>query len=60
MSNNCYTLFIGIFSFSRFKVTIEEEALIDDTFCACISIKGSQVEKALGMMKNYSMLSLHP
>lgn len=42
---------------SRFKVTIKGEAEIDGTFCACISIKGSQVEKALGMMKNYSMLS---
>lgn len=42
---------------SRFRVTIEGDATIEETFCACVSIEGPQAEKALGMMKNYTFLS---
>ncbi len=42
---------------SRFKVKIQGESEIKETYCAFINIECSQFEKALGMMKNYSMLS---
>ena len=42
---------------SRFKVKIEGTAEINEMSCACISVSSSQVEKALGMMKNYAILS---
>ncbi len=42
---------------SRFKVKIDGESEIKETYCAFISIECSQIEKALGMMKNYSILT---
>ena len=42
---------------SRFQVTIEGESEIEETFCAVISLKGLQVEKAKGMMQNFTLLS---
>jgi len=42
---------------SRFKVKIDGESEIKETYCAFISIECSQIEKALGMMKNYSVLT---
>ena len=42
---------------SRFKVKIDGESEIKETYCAFISIECSQIEKAMGMMKNYSILT---
>ena len=42
---------------SRFKVKIDGESEIKETYCAFISIECSQIEKAMGMMKNYSLLT---
>jgi len=42
---------------SRFAIKIEGESEINETYCAFISIECKQIEKALGMMKNYSLLS---
>ena len=42
---------------SRFKVTIEGESEIKETYCAFISVECKQIQKALGMMKNYSLLT---
>lgn len=42
---------------SRYKVKIEGESEIKEVFCAYISIECKQVEKALGMMKNFTLLS---
>ncbi len=39
------------------KVTVEGESNTRSTYCAYISMKGLQIEKAKGMMKNYSLLS---
>ena len=42
---------------SRFKVKIEGESEIRESYCAYVSIECDQVEKALGMMQNYSNLT---
>jgi effector-binding domain-containing protein len=42
---------------SRFKVKIEGESEIKEVFCAFVSIESTQIEKAMGMMKNYNLLS---
>jgi effector-binding domain-containing protein len=42
---------------SNFSVKIEGESEIKEIFCAYVSIESPQIEKALGMMKNYSFLS---
>lgn len=42
---------------SRFNVKIDGEAEIKETYCAFISIECRQIEKALGMMENYSVLT---
>ena len=42
---------------SRFKVKIVGESQIKETFCAYISIESTQIGKAMGMMKNYSLLT---
>lgn len=42
---------------SRFNVKIDGEAEIKETYCAFISIECKQIEKALGMMENYSVLT---
>jgi effector-binding domain-containing protein len=42
---------------SRFKVKIVGESEIEETFCAYISIESTQIGKAMGMMKNYSLLT---
>lgn len=40
-----------------FKVTIKGESEIKFTYCAYISIKSKQLNKAKGMMQNYNLLS---
>ncbi|MDN3643540.1 GyrI-like domain-containing protein [Lutimonas halocynthiae] len=42
---------------SRFKVKIEGESEIKEVFCAFVSIESKQIEKAMGMMQNYNLLS---
>ncbi len=42
---------------SEFKVTILGEAAYPDSFCACISLKGTLFEKALGMMQSYPLFT---
>ncbi|MEL4455329.1 GyrI-like domain-containing protein [Lutimonas vermicola] len=42
---------------SRFTVKVEGESEIKETYCAYISIECRQIEKALGMMKNFTLLS---
>lgn len=42
---------------SRFKVRIEGESEIKEVYCAYIRIDGPQGEKAVGMMKNFSLLT---
>jgi len=42
---------------TRFKVRIEGVSEIKETFCAVISIESLQVEKAKGMMQNFTLLS---
>lgn len=41
---------------NSFKVTIEGEQLLKQSFCACVNVKGGQFDKARGMMKNYPFL----
>ncbi|AOW21543.1 GyrI-like domain-containing protein [Urechidicola croceus] len=41
----------------NFKITIEGKSEIKSTFCAYVPMKGKQIEKARGMMKNYEMIS---
>ncbi len=41
----------------KFKVTLMGESTIPASYCAYISLKGLQIEKARGMMRNYTMLS---
>lgn len=41
----------------KFKVTIEGESKLNSTYCAYVPIKSVQIEKALGMMRNYNLLS---
>lgn len=40
-----------------FKVSIKGEAELFSSFCACVSLKTAQEEKARGMMANYSLLN---
>ncbi|WP_420603925.1 GyrI-like domain-containing protein [Flagellimonas sp.] len=40
-----------------FKVTLVGEEDLFSTACACIPVKTSQIEKAKGMMRNYSFLN---
>ncbi|QLG45733.1 GyrI-like domain-containing protein [Costertonia aggregata] len=40
-----------------FKVTVVGEENIAPKFCAYVPLKGTQLQKASGMMKNYSLLS---
>ncbi len=39
-----------------FKVTIEGEERLEQSYCACVKVKGGQFEKARGMMKNFPFL----
>lgn len=41
----------------KFKVTIKGESKLKSTYCAYVPLKSTQMGKALGMMKNYSLLS---
>lgn len=41
----------------KFKVTIEGKSKLNSTYCAYVPIKSVQIEKALGMMRNYALLS---
>ncbi len=41
----------------NFRVTIKGESELKPTYCAYVPIKSTQVGKASGMMKNYSLLS---
>jgi len=41
---------------NNFKVSIKGESEIKSTYCAYIPIKSAQIGKAMGMMKNYSLL----
>lgn len=41
----------------RIKVTIDGESTVPSQYCAYIPLKGLQIEKAKGMMQNYTMLS---
>ncbi len=41
----------------KIKVTIEGESTTRSAYCAYIPMKGLQIEKARGMMKNYSLLT---
>lgn len=41
----------------KFRVTIEGESELKSTYCAYVSFKGKQNEKAMGMMQNYSLLN---
>ncbi len=40
-----------------FKVTVTGKDEISSKYCACFSLKGTQMEKARGMMEYYSLLS---
>ncbi len=42
---------------SNFKTTIIGEAIIPEKYCACVSLKSTQLEKVKGMMGHYSRLS---
>ena len=42
---------------SKFSVKIDGESAIQETYYAYVSIESPQIEKAFGMMKNYSFLS---
>lgn len=42
---------------ASFRVRIDGQASLDPTFCACVTIENGQLEKALGMMQNYALLS---
>lgn len=42
---------------ASFRVHIDGETSLDPTFCAYVTIENGQLEKALGMMQNYSLLS---
>ncbi len=42
---------------ASFRVKIDGEASLEPTFCAYVTIENGQLEKALGMMQNYSLLS---
>ena len=39
-----------------FRVKIDGYAEIEDQYCACVSLETDQLQKAQGMMKNYSLL----
>jgi effector-binding domain-containing protein len=41
----------------RIKVTVEGESTVPSQYCAYIPLKGLQIEKARGMMQNYTLLS---
>lgn len=40
-----------------FKVTVVSDGEITSKYCACIPLKSTQMQKAAGMMENYSFLS---
>lgn len=42
---------------ASFKVHINGEASLDPMYCAYVTIENGQMQKALGMMQNYSFLS---
>ena len=42
---------------ASFKVRIDGEASLEPIYCAYVTIENGQLEKALGMMQNYSLLS---
>jgi len=42
---------------ASFMVRIDGQASLYPTFCACVTIENGQLEKALGMMQNYALLS---
>ncbi len=42
---------------ASFRVRVHGEEHLEPTFCACVSIEQGQLQKALGMMQNYSLLS---
>mgnify|MGYP002395084524 FL=1 len=41
---------------NSFRVSIEGEAELESTYCACVALESDQFEKARGMMKNYALL----
>lgn len=42
---------------ASFRVSIDGQASLDPTYCAYVTIENGQLEKALGMMQNYSLLT---
>ena len=42
---------------ASFRVRIDGQASLDPTYCAYVTIENGQLEKALGMMQNYSLLT---
>ncbi|CAM4113829.1 GyrI-like domain-containing protein [Zobellia roscoffensis] len=42
---------------SNFKTNVLGEAIIPEKYCACVSLKSTQLEKVKGMMENYAKLS---
>jgi effector-binding domain-containing protein len=42
---------------ASFRVRIDGEASLEPIYCAYVTIENGQLEKALGMMQNYSLLS---
>ena len=42
---------------NSFKVTIKGEETLKGSYCACVSVKGQQFDKARGMMKHYPFLA---
>lgn len=41
----------------NFKVTIKGVSQLEPTYCVYVPLKGTQIEKAKGMMRNYGLLS---
>lgn len=58
-TKNTVTDFIGKLKehLKRIKIKIDGESETQTTYCAYVSVKGRQIEKARGMMKNYSFLN---
>lgn len=42
---------------ASFRVKVEGEAALEPSYCAYVPIESDQLQKAMGMMKNYSLLS---
>ncbi len=41
---------------NSFRVSIEGEAELESSYCAYVTLESDQLQKAMGMMKNYSLL----